>query len=128
MLKVDEDEKEGKILLNNNEAHVELQERCVKNVLDIIILAMLKNKSIGLGAYDLMGLIHREFDVMVSPGMIYPKLFSLERARLIKTEWRARKKVYFLTDKGEEISEIFFDCFIDVNKRLINFIKAKNEE
>ena len=106
----------------------QLHERCVKNVLDIIILAILKDRTVGLGAYDLIASIHNKFNVLISPGAIYPKLFSLHREGLINAEWRTRKKVYCLSDKGSEVSEIFFDCFIDVNRRLFNFVKTGVEE
>jgi DNA-binding PadR family transcriptional regulator len=115
-------------MLLRDDVHNALHERCVKNVIDIIVLAILRDGNVKLGAYDLIAAIQDRFKVMVSPGVIYPKLFSLQREGLIKVEWRAKKKVYSLTDKGREMSEVFLESFIYVNTRLFSFMKPKAEE
>ena len=122
----------GEGWLLKEKAQAELRERCIKNALDLIILAALKGKSM-LGAYDLIGFVHRNFNITISPGTLYPKLFSLEGRGLVKTEWRAsttrlRKKVYYLTDEGKEMIDTLFDSFMEVNREIFSFLGLKTNE
>ncbi|MCJ7470992.1 PadR family transcriptional regulator [Candidatus Bathyarchaeota archaeon] len=84
---------EGKILKK-------MQERIIKNFMDIIILAELRNGS--LSGYDVISFIHNRFHLLVSSGTVYSLLYSLERNGLIEGTWNERKRVYKLTEKGEK--------------------------
>jgi len=79
----------------------EMQMRMIRNFLDIIILAELRNRS-ALSGYDLIDFIHKKFGIMVSSGTVYAILYSMERGELIKGEWSRRRRIYLLTDKGRE--------------------------
>lgn len=68
----------------------EFRERCVKSILDLVVLRLLLEKS--LGAYEIIGAIHSKSGVMLSPGTVYPTLFSLERRKLIEAEWISGKR------------------------------------
>lgn len=85
----------------NEEFMEKLRERVIKSFMDILILKVLKTGSI-LSGYDLLGLIHKEFGVLISPGSVYSMLYSLERNALIEGTWSRRKRVYSLTEEGEE--------------------------
>jgi len=76
-----------------------LRRRIIKNFMDILILTELKKQP--LSGYDVMGLIHKKFDVLVSSGTVYSLLYSLEREGLIKGNMSQRTRVYELTEKGE---------------------------
>jgi DNA-binding PadR family transcriptional regulator len=78
----------------------ELRERVVKDFLDVFILSQLTKEP--MGGYGLMGLIHKKFDMLISSGTVYTRLYSLERAGLIKAEADDRSRVYTLTKKGME--------------------------
>lgn len=95
-----------------------LRERLVKSCLDLVVLSLLKDSSAS-GAYDLIAKIHAKFEVMVSPGVIYPVLFSLERDGSVKTHWKERKKVYELTAKGEEMARSLREDYSDAHTRLL---------
>jgi DNA-binding PadR family transcriptional regulator len=78
-----------------------LRKRTIKNFLDIFILGQIQKKP--RSGYDLIGLIHRRFDILISPGTIYSLLYSLERNALIKGIYEdERKRVYELTENGEK--------------------------
>jgi DNA-binding PadR family transcriptional regulator len=77
----------------------EIQKSMIKNFLDIIILAELRNSS-PLSGYDVIDFIHKKFDVLISSGTIYSLLYSMERKGLIEGELTGGKRVYVLTDKG----------------------------
>ena len=79
----------------------EMRRRMVKDFLDIIILAELRNTN-SIGGYDIMDFIQRKFGFLVSPGTVYSMLYSMERKGLIKCAGTQAKRVYALTEKGAE--------------------------
>jgi DNA-binding PadR family transcriptional regulator len=76
-----------------------LRNRVIKNFLDILILIEMKDNP--LSGYDVIGLIHKKYDVLLSSGTIYSQLYSLEREGIIRGEQNNRKRVYELTEEGE---------------------------
>ena len=79
----------------------EMQRNMIKNFLDTIILAELRNSS-ALSGYDIIEFIHKKFGILISSGTVYALLYSMERKGLIKSTLAQRKRVYALTDKGRE--------------------------
>jgi len=100
---------EGKILKK-------MHERIIKNFMDIIILAELRNGP--LSGYDVVSFIHNRFHLLVSSGTVYSLLYSLERNGLIEGTWNERKRVYKLTDKGRKT----IDTVLNANDKIKNFI------
>jgi DNA-binding PadR family transcriptional regulator len=100
---------EGKILKK-------MHERIIKNFMDIIILAELRNGP--LSGYDVISFIHNRFHLLVSSGTVYSLLYSLERNALIEGAWNERKRVYVLTDKGRKT----IDTILFANDKIKNFI------
>jgi len=82
----------------------DLRKRTIKNFLDIFILGQLQENT--LSGYDIIGLVHKRFDVLMSSGTIYSLLYSLERDGLIKGIHEQRKRVYELTEKGEKAIQV----------------------
>lgn len=72
--------------------------------MDILILTEIKNNP--LSGYDVIGLVHKRYDIVVSAGTIYSLLYSLEREGVIKGVQNQRKRVYELTEKGERDIEV----------------------
>ncbi len=66
----------------------------------MLVLAELRNGP--LSGYDVITLIHDKFRVLVSSGTVYSLLYALERDGLVTGAWNQRKRVYILTQKGEE--------------------------
>jgi len=94
----------------------QMHERIIKNFLDIIVLAELRNGPIS--GYDAISFIHNKFQLLVSSGTVYSLLYSLERNGLIQGTWNERKRVYKLTEKGEKTIE----TILNANDRIQNFI------
>jgi len=88
------DDLETSVVLKN------MHRRIIKNFLDVLVLAELRNGP--LSGYDVIAFIHNKFHLLVSSGTVYSLLYSLERDGLITGVWNQRKRVYKLTDKGEE--------------------------
>ena len=80
-----------------------LWRRTIKTFMDILILAELQNKP--LSGYDIIGLVHKRFNVLVSSGTVYSLLYSLEREGLVDVDLDSRKHIYNLTDKGKQTLE-----------------------
>ncbi|MEM3725755.1 MAG: PadR family transcriptional regulator [Candidatus Bathyarchaeia archaeon] len=102
---------EGKILKK-------MHERIIKNFMDIIILAELRNGP--LSGYDVISFIHNKFHLLVSSGTVYSLLYSLERNGLIEGVWDERKRVYKLTEKGQKTIE----TILSANDKIKNFITS----
>ena len=77
-----------------------LRTRVVKNFLDILVLTEMKDNP--LSGYDVIGLIHKRYDILVSSGTVYSLLYSLEQEGVIRGAQNQRKRVYELTEKGEQ--------------------------
>lgn len=77
-----------------------MHRRIIKNFLDVLVLAELRNGP--MSGYDVIAFIHNKFRLLVSSGTVYSLLYSLERDGLIAGSWSQRKRVYKLTEKGEE--------------------------
>jgi len=83
-----------------NEIAEKLQRRALQNFMDVLILTEMNEGS--LSGYDVIGLMQKRYDVLMSSGTVYSLLYSLERDGLIKGIWNQRKRVYVLTEKAEQ--------------------------
>lgn len=77
-----------------------LRKRTIKSFMDILFLAELKDNH--MSGYDVISRINKRYGILVSSGTVYSLLYSLERKGLIKGSWNQRKRVYALTEKGEQ--------------------------
>lgn len=77
--------------------------------MDILILAELR-KGRPMSGYDFITFIHKRFGILMSSGTVYSVLHSLERNGLIEGIHASKKRVYKLTDKGEETIRILLNA------------------
>jgi len=110
------DKLEGKILKK-------MHERIIKNFMDIIILAELKDGP--LSGYDVISFIHTKFHLLVSSGTVYSLLYSLERNGVIEGTWNERKRVYRLTDKGKRTIETLLNANDKINGFVTGLLKVQ---
>ena len=94
-----------------------LQRRVVQNFMDIIILTEMKKGS--LSGYDVIGLVQKRFGLLMSSGTVYSLMYSMERDGWIKGVWNSRKRVYELTEKGEQNIK----AITKANKEVQDFLK-----
>jgi DNA-binding PadR family transcriptional regulator len=96
----------------------------IKNFMDIIILKHLKDSPV-ISGYEVIGYLHKKFDILLSPGTVYQALSSLEREGLIKANVDRGRREYKLTNKGERflnhicskksrVQEVFSSIFSEV--------------
>ena len=96
----------------------EMRERIVKSFFDVIILAKLKDGGAPMGGYDVILFIQKKFGILISSGTIYSALYFLEREGLIKDLFKKRKRMYSLTDKGENKIE----TILEAKPRILDWI------
>jgi DNA-binding PadR family transcriptional regulator len=90
-----------------------INQKTIKRFKDLIILNYLKNNPLVSG-YQIVTYIHKELDILVSPGMIYSALYSLERQNLVEANNDQGKRTYKLTKKGESETQKIKDSIDSV--------------
>ena len=75
-----------------------ITERHVKAFLDLLVLGILNGHN--MYGYKIIGAVHKEFGVLLSPGSLYPLLHMLEEKKMISSEARGGKIVYSATSVG----------------------------
>lgn len=95
-------------------------ERFVKNDLKMIIFALLMNKP--MCGTDIIKTIHKNFNVLLSPGTIYPLLHTLEKKGLVQCEYAVKKKIYKLVDTSLHEVKDSLDEHIRASSALSKFL------
>ena len=113
--KLESDQMVSKIVEN-------LRRRTIKTFMDVLIVAELQDKP--LSGYDIIGLVHKRFNVLVSSGTVYSLVYSLERKGLVAANLENRKRVYNLTDKGKQTLETVGRAHGEINGLVQNLISG----
>jgi len=80
---------------------MKIHRRVISNFLDFLILLKLRNGS--LSDQEAVSYIQKRFSIVISSGTVYSCLHYLEKEKLIQAKWDRKKKVYTLTEKGEQM-------------------------
>jgi len=94
-----------------------LHKKVIKSFMDIIILSELKNSP--MSGYDVISHVHKKYGILMSSGTVYSLVYSMERNGLIKARWNQRKRVYILTEKGEQNINVITKA----NKEIQSFLR-----
>jgi len=96
--------------------------RFIKENLDFIILAMIVNTP--MCGTDILDAIQRQFNVLLSPGTIYPLLYRLKESGLLACEVKMKKKVYKAA-RGRKVNILkMLDEHLLANEVLNGFLKS----
>ena len=87
-----------------------MHRRIVKDFLDTLILLKLRKGM--LSDHDIISYIQKRFDMPPISGTVYSCLHHLEREELIREVQPKNKKVYALTQKGEEKAKNLLKKFV----------------
>jgi DNA-binding PadR family transcriptional regulator len=101
--------------------HKKINERIVKDFLDIIILSQSKKGSIT--GYEIMTYVNENFDVMISPGTVYSTIYSLERQNFIVGNPVGEKRFYSLTETGQQQIGTYVSLKYDILDLIKNVIQ-----
>lgn len=97
-----------------------LRKQTIKSVMDLIMLSGIKNGP--MSGYDAIAFIHDKFGILISSGTIYSHLYALERNGLIEGMWTKNKRVYELTEKGEQTLEAVSNSSEEILNHLRNVL------
>jgi PadR family transcriptional regulator PadR len=98
-----------------------VNEKIVRSFLDLVAMTILNGKP--AYGYEIMSVIHEEFGVLLSPGVLYPLLHSLEDEGLIESGKNGGRIVYKTSSKGEQQFERTLNAFNLAVEEMLNFIK-----
>jgi DNA-binding PadR family transcriptional regulator len=101
-------------------------ERFVKEYLDIVILALIARKP--MCGTDILDIVHRNFNVLLSPGTIYPLLHKLKKEGLLEYECSIKKKVYKPARGSEANIKRILEEHSLANELLNDFLKSRSLE
>ena len=99
-----------------------IAERHVKAFLDLLILGILNGNT--MYGYKLIGAIHKEFGVLLSPGSLYPLLHMLEKKKMVSSEFHGGKINYSVTSFGKRAFQNTFAEYRAAVKQLDNFMNT----
>lgn len=101
----------------------ELNERVIKNFLDIVVMSKLKTES--LSGYDFIAYINKRFNMLISAGTVYSLLYALERKQLIEGLGEERRRTYRLTEKGAATIDIILNENHQIEGFMANILKPE---
>jgi PadR family transcriptional regulator, regulatory protein PadR len=102
---------------------IEYMPQIIKFGKELLVLSILSNKP--MCGYDLIKNIFKETGVLLNQGTIYPILYLLEEADILKAEYgkgNMRTKIYRITPKGREIAQYKIDHFVQAVNHFIELI------
>jgi DNA-binding PadR family transcriptional regulator len=98
-------------------------EKMVKDDLEAIILALLQKKP--MCGTDIIGTIHLEFNVLLSPGTIYPLLHSLKEKGLLTTKKHGKAKTYTPAEDAELKIKNIVNEHVQARKLLNHYLQQE---
>ena len=98
-------------------------EKMVKDNLETIILALLQKKP--MCGTEIIGTIHLEFNVLLSPGTIYPLLQSLKDKGLLTSDKNGKAKMYAPAKGAEPKIKSIIDEHIQARKLLTHYLQKE---
>lgn len=98
-------------------------EKMVKDNLETIILALLQKKP--MHGTEIIGTIHLQFNVLLSPGTVYPLLHSLKQRGLVKYEKYGRAKTYTVAQDAEPKIKHFINEHIQARRLLNHYLQKE---
>jgi DNA-binding PadR family transcriptional regulator len=97
--------------------------KLVKDNLETIILALLQKEP--MCGTEIIGTIHLQFNVLLSPGTIYPLLHSLKQRELITFEKYGKAKTYTAAKNAESEIRRIIDEHIQARNLLNHYLQQE---
>ncbi len=113
-------------MVNGAQVSADSLEELVKKNLEIIILAMLQEKS--MCGYDIIKKIYEDYNILMSQGAVYPLLYTLKEGGILQVEYArgsTRAKIYSPTETGKVFIKKKLDEFINASDYLIQYIRRE---
>jgi DNA-binding PadR family transcriptional regulator len=109
--------------INKSRLSYDSVEKMVKDNLETIILALIQRKT--MCGTEIIGTIHLEFNVLLSPGTIYPLLQSLKDKGLLTSDKNGKAKTYAPARDAESKINNIIEEHIQARRLLTNYLQGK---
>ena len=109
--------------INKSKLSYDSVEKMVKDNLETIILALIQRKT--MCGTEIMGTIHLEFNVLLSPGTIYPLLQSLKDKGLLTSDKNGKAKTYAPAKDAESKINNIIEEHIQARRLLTNYLQGE---
>lgn len=103
-------------MIDRSDLAIKLRQRILREFLDLIIMCEFKNRS--LSGFNALSYIHNKYDYLVSSGTVYSLLYAMERKGYIKGTLKGKKRMFVLTNNGEEV----IDEILEANDGLLGLV------
>jgi len=110
-------------LLDRSKLSEDSIEKMVKDNLETIILALLQKKP--MCGTEIIGTIHLEFNVLLSPGTIYPLLHSLKEKGWITSKKHGKAKTYAAAEDAKLKISSLLNEHIQARKLLNHYLQPE---
>ncbi len=110
-------------LIDKSKLSVDSIEKMVKDNLETIILALLQKRP--MCGTEMIATLHLEFNVLLSPGTIYPLLHSLEEKGLVTSKKNGKAKTYVSAEDAELRIRSLLDEHIQARKFLNHYLQQE---
>ncbi len=101
-------------------------ERFVREYLDMVVLALIASKP--MCGTDIIDVVHKNFNVLLSPGTIYPLLHELEERGLLECEYEIKRKIYKPAKDSEPEIHGILNEHLQANEFLNRFLREAGLE
>lgn len=95
----------------------ELKKYLMKSNFKLIVLYLLLKKP--MCGFEVIQEMYNKCNVFISPGTVYPFLYSLRDKGIVKSEdgRKGKRKIYHLTEEGKQVAKsIMEDIYEDIQK------------
>jgi len=103
----------------NMESNV--REKVLRAFLTEVILGLLSHHH--ATGYEIVDSIAKEFGIRIGPNVIYTKLASMERSKLIACLQHSRKRTYSLTEKGRKMLEAMPETINEIQRSVLLLLR-----
>lgn len=111
-------------LFDRSKLSVNSIEKIVKDNLETIILALLQKKP--MCGTEIIGTLHMEFNVLLSPGTIYPLLHSLKEKGLLTSKKQGKAKAYVAAEDAKLKIMTMVNEHIEARKLLNHYLQQES--
>lgn len=109
-----------KMKIKKKKAHIlNFRKKSLLGIIDILILNWIRKQP--LCGQDINREVLTKFKIEIGPGTLYPILYSLKKRGLIEPRLYNKKKMYFLTKNGKEISTKVQGDYFKIQKLITSF-------
>jgi len=104
------------IKLESEEILNQMNQRITKGFLDVMILLELRKEA--MNGHDITARMRNKFQMTVEPESVNSTLNLLEKNELVKSRQTQEKRIYALTEKGEETVK----AVLDLRDRILGLV------